>query len=206
MATYYDTSSEVWGTWTSSTSASVTTCGNGTWAQWTQADYTTTSNCTSTASTVWIRWASDATPNASYQPPKPPKLSAEEQARLLEEARRQEEAWKKKAEEERLLREAAERRAEELLQQYLNDQQRRQYAKEKKFLVLAGDGATFELEHKWSGNAREFDSKGRPIQRLCIHPKDSVPIPDHLLAQKLMLETNPAEFRRIANKTPIHAG
>ena len=69
--------------------------------------------------------------------------------------------------------------------------------------VVAGDGATFELEYGWSGNAKELDAKGNRIASYCIHPHDRVPHADNVLAQKLMLEADPAEFRRIANRTPL---
>jgi hypothetical protein len=46
-----------------------------------------------------------------------------------------------------------------------------------------------------------LDDKGSIVGRYCIHPRD-VPAPDAMLAQKLWLENNEAEFLRVANFTP----
>lgn len=49
----------------------------------------------------------------------------------------------------------------------------------------------------------KLDAQGNLIGRFCAHPAALVPDEDTLLAQKLMLETDPREFERIANIHPI---
>jgi len=41
--------------------------------------------------------------------------------------------------------------------------------------------------------------KGAPVKRLCIHPADSLPRGDRLLALKLLVEAEPRELHRVAN-------
>ena len=185
--------SVVWYEWnaTPTTTTSV-------WAYWTDGGTSTRSAST----TVWCRWAgtgSGAVP-ACYQPPA---LTKAEQAKQDEANRKRAEAEKIRLAQERKALEEADRRAEELLVAHLDKEQRKQYRTEKKFKVVGGDGALFEIGSAWSSNVREMTPDGKHIARFCIHPRESVPIPDLLLAQKLMLETDPAEFRKIANRTAL---
>ena len=98
-------------------------------------------------------------------------------------------------------RELAKIRAEELLVTLLNNNQRESWAKEKRFDVLVR-GKLYRL--------RPYDrvqliEKDKPTLAYCIHPsfEHDLPAEDVLLAQKLMLETNEAEFLRIANATRV---
>ena len=100
----------------------------------------------------------------------------------------------------------AEKRAEALLELHLNETQRQEYRTKKRFIVEVQDGVCYRINRGWAGNVEELNKDGKPVNRLCIHTRAPVPIPDNLLAQKLLLETDPAEFRRIANRTAIPVG
>ncbi len=192
-------------TWTLWTTTSSTACSSTIWTDWNNSSCCSTT-ATSAATTVWYAWVHDGTGSCYTQAGRTcqqPQLSAEELERQVAEQKKIAAEWEAKARKEQAEREAAEKRAEELLIRCLDAEQRKQFRKEKKFKVIGGDGATFELGYTRSGNAREFDADGKPIARFCIHPREDVPIPDVLLAQKLMLETDPASFRKIANKTAL---
>jgi hypothetical protein len=105
----------------------------------------------------------------------------------------------------------AHRKAEELLATHLAPEQREQYRREKKFEVILkarfglGSSRRYRVEHGWSGNVYLLDKDGRAIERFCIHHRESVPVPDLMLAQKLMLETDEEQFLKTANRTRLAA-
>lgn len=123
--------------------------------------------------------------------------------REAERARQREAKAKEEYEKAQAARIAAEARARELLLSVLSDQQREEYERTKAFRVKAADGKEYRLKHGWAGNVEELDEFGKAIARLCIHPSAAIPEADNLVAQKLMIETDPESFRRIANRTPI---
>jgi len=191
-----------WLNWNSTATCAGTGTGTGAaasviWTAWTSTGAATV------ASGVWSIW-SDAVDQYVYYapPPAPPQLTPEEQDRVngvrAEAQRKCAEADRVRVEAEK----AAHARAEQLLLQHLDKGQARSYRKRKKFRVLGGDGASFELAEGWSGNVREFRDK-KPVARFCIHPAVRVPIPDLMLSQLLMLQTDVAAFRRIANRTDL---
>jgi hypothetical protein len=190
-----------WDTWCDDeccTSASTST-SSITWYAW------NTSACTgSTANIIWDKWSSCTTQTTrAYTRVHRVELSAEELEKREADWAAQEEIWRKRREEDERQRKAAEDRAGELLCSCLTQRQRRAY---KHFTVQARDGTRFRLAHGWSGNVQELDRRGRPVARYCIHPRESVPVPDNLLAQKLLLETDPDTFRKVANRTVIPVG
>jgi len=89
------------------------------------------------------------------------------------------------------------RRAEILLTSHLSTVQRDQYLATKSFQTIGSDGKTYTISSFGSHNIRcdgyEF----------CIVSKIEIPVPDQMLAQKLLLETNAPEFLRIANRAEI---
>jgi hypothetical protein len=128
----------------------------------------------------------------------------------LEQLEKLEAERKERAEKERLRlaeverqRKEADAKADELLRKHLSLRQRRQYRRNRSFCVRARDGTQFRIKHGWAGNIEELNAAGKPVNRFCIHPVDSVPYADNLLAQKLLLETDPDKFRKIANRTAI---
>ena len=113
------------------------------------------------------------------------------------------------AEQERLSRketeriDAANKRAEELLTFMLDEDQKKRYAADRCFEVVAGNTGErrrYLVKYGWAGNVEQIDENGRQVARFCIHPRNIVPVPDNMLAQKLMLESNEEEFLRIANR------
>lgn len=95
--------------------------------------------------------------------------------------------------------------AEKLLKSLLSSDQRRQYEADRTFEVIttkSGRNARrYKVTHGWAGNVFLLDENGREVERLCIHPDAQVPVADNLVAQKLLLESDEAEFRRIANRS-----
>jgi hypothetical protein len=122
-----------------------------------------------------------------------------EQERAQEEARRLQLARERVAK-----REAANSRAESLLKAFLDRNQQQAFEQHRYFEVLSGDGKRrYRLTEGWAGNVQVFDDNDRHVETLCIHPRVHAPMGDHLLAQKLMLETDEEQFRRTANITQI---
>ena len=201
------------------------------WYMWTSAAttatpyniaYTTNGSC-ATNDVVWLHWvttdgASGVIPvPSSYKASPPRELTPEEIAAHEEYAKRQREylATEEKAFQERreLQRIAAEKkakedaiadkRAEELLLSCLDAEQRQEYAKDKAFHVRCKLGRRYHIHRSWSGHVARVSDTGKVFERLCAHPTTRVPLPDNMLAAKLMLETDPEHFRRIANITPV---
>ncbi|GAC1530511.1 MAG: hypothetical protein NVS2B16_37430 [Chloroflexota bacterium] len=98
---------------------------------------------------------------------------------------------------------AAESKAHRLLLSLLTDEQAAQYRSERAFEVRAPSGRRYRLKHGWASNIEVLNDEGRTIERLCVHPNQSVPYADNLLMQKLGIETSEEQLRRIANITPI---
>ena len=98
---------------------------------------------------------------------------------------------------------AAPDRAEKLLLDYLTPEQRETYRRYGWFVVCGQSGRRYSIWRK-DGlycNVCELGNYGQTISRLCAHAAINVPMGDHLLTQKLMLEHYEAEFRQIANRT-----
>ncbi len=94
-------------------------------------------------------------------------------------------------------------RAVQLLMDHLTPRQKEQYKRTGTFDVEV-NGRRYCIYSGWSGKVKLMDKDDRLLESLCIHFNNGsmVPIPDLMLAQKLMLETDETEFRRIANITP----
>jgi hypothetical protein len=105
---------------------------------------------------------------------------------------------------ESLERERAKARAQILLREHLTDEQKAELA-EKKYFSLgvidskSGERRTYRIHQGRAGNVEQVDDNGRRLKRFCIHPNISCPDEDTMLAQKLWLETQEAEFLRVAN-------
>lgn len=100
--------------------------------------------------------------------------------------------------------EAASKRSEELLLSLLNDRQLETYHAEKMFEVFVGSKLyRLRLGHK----VHEIGPDGKAKVAYCIHPEFKYKLPgcDVLVAQKLMLETDPEGFHKMANEWPVAA-
>lgn len=100
----------------------------------------------------------------------------------------------------------ANKRATDLLRRHLTKEQRVTYDRDKKFHVIAADGQRYEVDcGKRMHNVFALDKQGRRVEEFCIYQEGPTPLADNHLAQKLLLEADPAEFRRIANRKRLRA-
>lgn len=98
----------------------------------------------------------------------------------------------------------AEDRAEVLLRSLLSPEQRSAYDLHKHFDVRAQSGRIYRLHRGPVRNVHVLDHGGQGIRGYCIHPRETVPVADVLVAQKLMLEADEQEFLRIANAFSVN--
>jgi hypothetical protein len=168
------------------------------WQNWNQNYTVTTGSITVTNVTyvndnVWTNWNDLYTTGSAssqyiiYQPDR------ESERRMQEQYRR--EAAERQAREAR-----AASRALRILKSVLSPEQARQFDEHQFFEVQAQNGTVrYLLARGRSANVYRLDAEGKPVKRFCVHPGIACPDEDTLLAQKLLLETNPAEFERLAN-------
>jgi hypothetical protein len=97
-------------------------------------------------------------------------------------------------------RRAAERRAREMLMSLLDRDQRAMFQKEEVIIEVAPSGNRYRLKFAVTGNIERLNSRGRPVERLCVHPA-GVPVGDVLATQLLLIRTDEDELRRMANIT-----
>jgi hypothetical protein len=91
----------------------------------------------------------------------------------------------------------ARERAMNLLLQYLTPAQRAEFERTCAFKVRGRSGQLYRITYATTANIEVLEQPGMVIRRLCAGPL-GVPIPDVMLAQKLMLEADESEFLRIA--------
>jgi hypothetical protein len=193
MADAYTNDNGAWYAWMDGTSA--TSSNDTTWNWWT-ADSGTT------AGDAWNNWmflgsssAASDVPTIQAEPRTleltPDELERREQRRL--------EAEERSRERERKQAEANDK-AEELLRSMLTQEQLGQLDAMAAFEVTT-ERAKYRIKRGRSGNVKELNVDGQVVASYCIHPRERVPDADTMLAQKLMLESDEAEFLRIANRT-----
>lgn len=167
--------------------------------------FSSTSTGNSTNIQVWEEWnipqeAREASRRASAEQREAWRRMEEEQRRLAEQQRAENEArWKREAEEK----EKAKKRAEELLLSFLTPEQRDELERLNHFHLIVGE-RKYRIKRGRSRNIELLDASGKPVEKLCAHPRDYIPDADTMLAQKLMLETDEEAFLKMANHTPIH--
>lgn len=97
----------------------------------------------------------------------------------------------------------ARERAQELLLSHLTAEQKQTFAKNKWFLVEGGkSGQRYRIRSAdhLVANIDVMDGE-RVSHKLCAHADlQAVPLGDHLLAQKIMIEAAEDEFLRVANR------
>lgn len=203
-STSCDLSSTAWRAW-NTTGSAPTGLPDLIWHSWNDA----TSTCTSAVSTAMLAWRAwnIATGTVSTSFPPPPATAEELKVRRARQAAEQLE-YDKKERERKAQREVAQQKAEILLLEHLDASQRENYKKEKRFRVVTRSGAIYVLKKGWAGNVERVEAaegQEKPTTRYCIHPTLYIPEEDNLLAQKLLLEADEAEFLRIANATRLAA-
>ena len=97
--------------------------------------------------------------------------------------------------------EKGERRAAKLLKSNLSRFQRNELKHLREFHVVSKDGKKFRLEYASHANV-VLEKDGLDVARYCLICYE-IPVSDLLLAQKLLLETNPERFYNSANVTLI---
>lgn len=99
----------------------------------------------------------------------------------------------------------ASRRAKALLHKYLTKEQRQELRGTQAFRVSDRDGRQYLITEGTAGNVY-FLVGGEERYRLCVVARGHLPIPvyDLMLAQKLLIETDPEQFLKLANVTNIN--
>ena len=204
MATNYYSTDATWSGWTSTTTTCTTSytwvdwngtsaCDPGTWVYWT-APTTSGTTPTVTYSNVWVTWVDNGYVVS------PPKETAEEcRAREQREAEyraKQERQAKIRAEKEK----AKEEKARQLLKEVLTEEQDAQLTKDGYFeLTSVKSGKRYRIKKGFSMNVEELDKDGKRLRSMCFHPNVLVHHYDNMAIQKLMLENDEEEARKVAN-------
>jgi len=185
------------------------TTDNGTWILWNHTDCTSATISSSDNST-WVTWTnativtdSTSVVNDSYIPRSQESL---ERIRVEEHERCQREADSKQAEKDRI---AARKRAMKLLLSNLTKKQKKQYSKYKYFVI---EGGKSKRKYRIRGNpdansipmanidVLHHDNDNDVDYRICFHLSYGIPLGDHLLAQKLMLENDEDRAIEVSNR------
>lgn len=132
--------------------------------------------------------------NEINRPPIFEDITPEEADRRLQETRAR--AFKQQIE-----RGKAVKKGRRLLLVTMTELQQRDYAKTGSFMVLAANGKWYRLRK--NGTTHELGADGVATHSHCIHLSYSFIPEDTLIAVKMLLETDPAEFHRIANTSPL---
>lgn len=220
MPNYYDTADATWVTWVSSaTSTTSTTYADNVWYQWVGSSTGTSSSITITVSdNVWSTWQDMPQPNGRCPLSGHIRPEGIDPAFVYDWSERdwvarevynerqiaREAAANAKREAEQRERAAAEAKADELLLSLLDAPARERYLAEGVVEVRVESGRLYELRKGWAGNVAELDPHTRKrTRRFCIHPRQSMPVADNLVAQMLMLQSDEDEFHRIANASVL---
>jgi hypothetical protein len=100
-------------------------------------------------------------------------------------------------------REKVEGRAKKLLFEILSPSQKEDFEEHRSFIVRGKDGRDYLLVDRMVANVYLVEG-GKLTKCFCAHPETWVPICDVLVAQKLMLESCPEQFFKIANEHPLN--
>ena len=96
-------------------------------------------------------------------------------------------------------------RASALLVRCLDDAQRAEFARTRSFSVRSSSGRRYRIGYSATANIDVLDDAGKVLYRLCARPL-YVPVPAIMLAQKMMLETQEADFLRVAVRHEAFGG
>lgn len=92
----------------------------------------------------------------------------------------------------------ADMKAKALLHSQLTKEQRWQLRAEKAFTIVGRDGRTYLITEGATSNVRLIEN-GEEVRSFCVVAKDlRLPVYDLMLAQKLLLETAPEDFHKLA--------
>lgn len=168
------TNTELDESWNQWTECAATTTLTMRWTGWLRDAHWEVENCTT--------WRDESHNRTRHIPPITPERQAE-----LDAAREQ--------------REAAESAAMTILRKYLTPEQDEALRTLARIPVRGSAGGLYHLRPPMGVRRVEGDTE---VEALCCHADPAFPEGDHLLTQKLWLEANEPEFRKIANITRIH--
>jgi mRNA-degrading endonuclease RelE of RelBE toxin-antitoxin system len=196
MAAYYTTSGSTdvtWTSWNTNTTCSCTTSSSDlTWNDWN----ITATYSTAASSSVWYYWTAAPERQRTKK-----EIAAEEkyqeEQRLLRIEREKE--YKKKQEQLAKAMKEAEERAKETLKECLDEEQVQMLEKDSFFLVEVKSGNKYRIRKGRTRNIERIDKDNKIVEHLCVHPKIQCPDYDTMLTQKLMLEENEEDLRKVAN-------
>lgn len=98
-------------------------------------------------------------------------------------------------------------RARKLIREHLSDEQLESLAKQDYFELESSSGKKYRIYRGHSMNVYRLDDAGKEVERLCAYSKTkNMPDEDHMLIQKLHLETDEDHYRKIANKVDLDTG
>lgn len=179
-----------WNNWNNCTigSGSLYTNNGVVWKAWNTASSASITN-TNLDANVWQYWVSNAVAGTAYIRPTPYVAETAQQREARETQQRQ------YAEERRL----ADKRAEALLCSHLNEEQQKDLRDRNWFLIDSKSGKTYRINRGRHANIDVIDENGVTIRSLCVHPRDTVPDADTMLAQVLMLKHDEDTLLRMAN-------
>lgn len=203
----------VWNAW-SSTNATTTNTTTEVWGGWCQDIYgsTTTSTASVTINTSGIVYNNNAWQEWTIQEVENKQLqedvwkygvglvvqSQEERLAELTRLRNQQADYERRNIEAKNEKAADDARAIALLKSLLTKEQLEFYEKEKYVQVITKKGNVYHITRGWSHNVYEV-KQGKRVSSLCCHPTHLVPLEDNMVAQKLLLEDNEDNFRKMAN-------
>lgn len=93
----------------------------------------------------------------------------------------------------------ADAKAELLLRSVLTPDQLTDYEKHQRFDVRSQHGNLYRLKYGKVRNIQRLNHEHEPVMGYCIHPKESVPVADVLVAQKLLIEGDEDRFLQTAH-------
>lgn len=191
---------------------------------WPQSFNAGTIPVTSQTAYVWQKWTATTVNNYTFDAeqrwewtPRPATTDAwtewqeipAKRARVRHQTERQKLIARNRARTATLRERIAQRRAQELLFSMLDEIQIEQWQAERAFTIETADGARrYRIRHGVAGNimlVKDGDREaadGNWLRRFCFHayhPDGSIPVEDHVLAQKLFIESDEASFLRLAN-------
>lgn len=193
-----------WNAWFDTATTSATT---DIWSTWNITN--TATDCSTNTQTIWVTWTSSSTvttdciSDTTYQ--RRPQKSVE-QLRVEKHARLQHEADIKQADKDRI---AARKRAMKLLLSNLTKKQKKQFTKHQFFIV---EGSKSKRKYRIRSNKENtnlpmanidvlhHDNDNNVDHRICFHLSYGIPLGDHLLAQKLMLENDEDRALEVSNR------
>lgn len=127
------------------------------------------------------------------------RIRTAEQRRLEEERVR---AERERYRREQQAKDAAKEKSRLLLLSHLRADQQKTFQENKWFVVEGGKSKSrYRIKEAIAGNIEILDKKERVTHRLCVHGSYDLPVYDHMLSQKIMLQYHEDHILKIANKT-----